>query len=183
MHFDFATALPILERTPRVLRAALENLSSEWTDHSYGTNPDGSPTWSARDIVAHFIHTERTDWMVRVRHILQHGDSLPLPPFDRHGHASIMGNHTIITLLDIFADERASNLIELRALNLTLRDLATPGTHPALGPVTLRQLLATWVVHDLNHSAQICKAMAYQYHTEVGVWSQYLSILSPPAPR
>lgn len=183
MHFDFATALPILERTPRVLRTALEQLPSDWTDHPYGTNPDGSPTWSVRDIVAHLIHTDRTDWMVRAHHILKHGDALKLPPFDRYGHKPLAESHEVAALLDIFAAERASKLAELRALNLTTQDLAKPGMHPALGNVTLGQLLATWVVHDLNHTAQICKAMAYQYHTEVGVWSQYLSILSPPAPR
>lgn len=183
MHFDFATALPILERTPRVLRTALEHLSPEWTDHSYGVNPDGTPTWSVRDIVAHLIHTDRTDWMVRAHHILRHGDAIKLPPFDRHGHKSIAQDNSVAALLDIFAAERAGKLSELRALTLTPQDLARPGMHPALGNVTLGQLLSTWVVHDLNHTAQICKAMAYQYHTEVGVWSQYLSILSPPAPR
>jgi uncharacterized damage-inducible protein DinB len=183
MHFDFSTALPILERTPRVLRTALEGLSPEWTDCHYGTNPDGSPTWSCRDIVAHLIHTDRTDWMVRAHHMLQHGDSLKLPPFDRYGHAPLAEAHNVSALLDIFAAERASTLAELRALTLTQQDLAKPGMHPALGSVTLGQLLATWVVHDLNHTAQINKALAYQYHDQVGVWSQYLSILSPPAPR
>lgn len=183
MHFDFATALPVLERTPRVLRTALEHLSPEWTDHLYGTNPDGSPTWSVRDIVAHLIHTDRTDWMVRAHHILKHGDSLKLPPFDRNGHKQLAESHDVAALLDIFASERAAKLAELRELELTQQDLTKPGMHPALGNVTLGQLLATWVVHDLNHTAQICKAMAYQYHAEVGVWSQYLSILSPPAPR
>ena len=183
MHFDLPTALPILERTPSVLRTALGNLSTEWTEHNYGTNPDGSPTWSARDIVAHLIHTDRTDWMVRVHHILKHGDSLKLPPFDRNGHTPLAEAHDVAALLEIFTAERASKLAELRALNLTSHDLTKPGMHPALGNVTLSQLLSTWVVHDLNHTAQICKAMAYQYHTEVGVWSQYLSILSPPAPR
>jgi uncharacterized damage-inducible protein DinB len=183
MHFDFATALPILERTPGVLRTALEQLPSDWTDHPYGTNPDGSPTWSVRDIVAHLIHTDRTDWMVRAHHILRHGDSLKLPPFDRYGHMPLAERHDVAGLLGIFAAERASKLAELQALNLTTQDLGRPGMHPALGNVTLGQLLSTWVVHDLNHTSQICKAMAFQYHKEVGVWSQYLSILSPPAPR
>ncbi len=166
-----------LSRTPGVLGALVRGLGKEWTHADYG-----SGTWSAAEVVAHLIHAERTDWIPRARIILEHGDSRPFDAFDRNGHATLM-RHSLDELLDLFARERAASLAELRRLVTSEADLDRPGTHPALGRVTLRNLLATWTVHDLNHIAQMCKAMAYQCKGEVGAWEAYLSILSPPNPR
>lgn len=155
----------------------LEGLGPEWTDRDYGTG-----TWHAREVVAHLIFGERTDWLPRLRHILKHGDRSPFDPFDRAGHAPLL-SHSLAELLDLFERERADGLRELAALKLTEADLSRAGRHPALGGITVGNLLATWVVHDLNHIAQISKAMAYQFKTQAGPWERYLSILSPPNPR
>jgi hypothetical protein len=115
--------------------------------------------------------------------ILKHGESRAFDPFDRAGHEQMCKEKSMAELLDLFDAEREKSLNELRKLPLTAANLARRGRHPAFGVVTLEQLLATWVVHDLNHIAQLCKAMAYQHKTEVGPWERYISILAPPAPR
>ncbi len=178
MNFSLESALPILQRTPAVIRSLLADLPREWTHSNYGQD-----TWTAHEILGHLIFGERTDWIPRARHILAHRDATPFDPFDRAGHFPLCQQHTTAELLDIFERERAQSLADLRAMNLTSAMLATPGRHPALGPVTLSHLLATWVAHDLNHIAQICKAMAFQHKEAVGPWQQYLSILAPPNPR
>ncbi len=172
MNFDLQQALEILERTPDVLRTLLGGLSDSWVRNNYG--PD---TFSPFDVVGHLIHGEQTDWMVRVRVILEHGDSEPFEPFDRYAMYEASKGKSLSQLLQHFAELRTKNLDHLRALHLTPVMLDRPGTHPALGAVTLRQLLATWVVHDLNHLHQIAKSMAHQYRDEVGPWREYLSIL------
>lgn len=169
---------PILERTPAVLRALLSGLDATWVQRPYGPN-----TWSAHEVVAHLIFAERTDWLPRARHILAHGNASPFPPFDRAGHAGLAREHATEELIDLFARERAEGLAALDALRLTEADLARSGLHPALGPVTLGNLLATWAVHDLNHIAQISKALAFQQREAVGAWANYLSVLAPPNPR
>ncbi len=178
MEFDLTTSMPILARTPTVVRALLSGLDDAWTANNYGPQ-----TWSAKEIVAHFIWADRTDWLPRARHILEFGQESPFPPFDRQGHEPLCREHSLPELLEIFAQERAENLRELAALELTPELLQRQGKHPALGTATLGQLLATWTVHDLNHIAQICKAVSYQYKSAVGPWEAYLSILSPPDPR
>lgn len=178
MEFTLDRTLEILERTPRVLRALLSGLSEDWTHTPYG--PD---TWSAREVVAHLIHGEVTDWIPRARIILEEGEARHFDPFDRAGHAEPSRGQSLAQLLDEFEDLRKRNLAMLQSWQLTEAHLDKRGRHPALGPATLRQLLATWAVHDLNHMAQCCKAMAHQYKGEVGPWEAYLSILSPPAPR
>jgi uncharacterized damage-inducible protein DinB len=178
VQFNLDQSIPILSRTPAVLRALLADLSPEWTERPYGEN-----TWSAKEVVGHLLHGERTDWIARMNIILEQGESRPFDRFDRAGHKPMMQTHSLSHLLDLFEAERKKNLDILRSKNLTSADLTKRGTHPALGTVTLANLLATWAVHDLNHIAQICKAMAYQYKGEVGPWEQYLSILSPPNPR
>jgi hypothetical protein len=120
--------------------------------------------------------------MPRLRLIMRGGEST-FEPFDRNGHKALCREKTTGELLSLFGSLRESNLVELRSLKIVETDLERRGRHPALGPVTLGQLLATWVVHDLNHTAQICKALAYQHRQEVGPWEAYLSILAPPAPR
>ncbi len=178
MKYNIERSIAILERTPTVLRALLGGLPDAWTGQTYGPQ-----TWTAKQVVGHFIWGERTDWMPRVRHILEHGAEAAFEPFDREGHRALCEESALGELLRIFAEERMANLVALRALHLTPEDLARVGCHPALGPVTLSQLLATWTVHDLHHIGHICKAMACQYRGEVGPWEAYLSILAPSQPR
>jgi hypothetical protein len=172
MQFRLEHAYEVLERTPPLLRAWLAERDAAWTHANYG--PD---TFSPFDVVGHLIAGERTDWMARLRIILQNGPSRPFDRFDRTAMYAESRGKTMQQLLAAFEQLRARNLGELRSLNLLPEQLALPGMHPDLGAVTLQQLLATWVVHDLNHIAQIAKAMAYQYRDQVGPWSAYLPIL------
>lgn len=172
MSFTLPHTVAILERTPAVLRAWLGGLGEEWTHANYGEK-----TFSPFDVVGHLLHGEKTDWLGRAKLILEHGEAVPFTPFDRYALYEDSKGKTLNELLDSFAELRAKNLAELRAMKLTPPQLDLRGTHPALGTVTLRQLLATWAVHDLNHLHQIAKAMAYQYREEVGPWKEYLSIL------
>ena len=172
MPFRLEQPIEILERTPSVLRALLAGLSEPWVMNNYGPE-----TWSPFDVVGHLIHGEKTDWIPRARIILDDGPSRAFEPFDRFAqYEGSKGKH-IDQLLDEFESLRRQNLEALRAMRLTAAQLDLPGTHPALGPVTLRQLLATWVCHDLNHVHQIAKSMAYQYRNEVGAWREYITIL------
>ncbi|MGE3179992.1 MAG: DinB family protein [Phycisphaerae bacterium] len=172
MQFNLQHAVEILQRTPSVLRAMLSGLSAPWVSNNYGVD-----TFSPFDVVGHLIHGEKTDWMVRVRMILDDGESQAFAPFDRYAMYEASKGRTIDELLREFAELRAENLVSLAALHLDATNLALRGTHPAFGSVTLEQLLATWVVHDLNHIHQIAKSMAYQYREAVGPWREYLSIL------
>jgi hypothetical protein len=168
----------ILARTPAVLRTLLEGLPDDLVRANYGPE-----TWSPHEIVGHLVHGEQTDWMPRFRHIYDAGDTIPFAPFDRNGHVSLCREKSPRELLEIFQALRATNLAELRSKPVQPADLARRGRHPALGTVTLSQLLATWAVHDLNHISQVCKAIAFQQSKAVGPWEAYLSILAAPAPR
>ncbi|MFT3882832.1 MAG: DinB family protein [Gemmatales bacterium] len=172
MSFDLEHALEVLQRTPSVLHSLLHCLSDFWCKSNYGPE-----TFSPFDVVGHLIHGEETDWMVRAHIILEQGEAQPLPPFDRYAMYETSRGKTMADLLAEFAQLREKNLNDLRALKLTPEQLDKRGTHPALGTVTLKQLLATWVAHDLNHLHQIAKAMAYQYRNEVGPWREYLTFL------
>jgi hypothetical protein len=178
MELTLSRCREILTRTPAVLRALLSGLGDHWTTPNYGEG-----TWSAHDIVAHLINCERTDWIPRVRSILEGPSDRTFPPFDRQGYLAEARTKPLSALLDEFEHCRRETLAALDSFQLTEADLGKQGLHPALGPATLRNLLATWTVHDLNHISQICKAMAYQYKEQVGPWQAYLSILSPPSPR
>jgi len=173
MRVEMNDAMDVLERTPGALRALLGGLADGWILENEG--PD---TFSPHDVVGHLIHGERTDWIPRVRLILEHGASKPFEPFDRFGFREYATGVAIDTLLADFARLRAENLAILRGLGLTPEQLALPGTHPFLGAVTLGQLLASWVVHDLGHLAQAARVMAKQYRAEVGPWTEFLGILS-----
>lgn len=172
MNFLLDDAIDVLQRTPAVLRSLLDGLSDGWTLSNYG-----EATFSPFDVVGHLIHGERTDWMVRARVILEHGEATPFEAFDRYAMYEDSKGKSVAELLETFALLRAKNLEELRSLRLTSEQLGLRGTHPALGPVTLRQLLATWVVHDHNHIHQIAMSMAFQYGADVGPWRGYLGIL------
>ncbi len=168
----------ILTRTPATLRSLLSGVSDFWLHATYG-----SDTFSPFDVVGHLIEGEKTDWMVRARLILEHADSRPFEKYDRYAQFEASRGKTIDNLLDEFAELRTGNLQSLRALRLSPADLDRRGLHQALGSVTLGQLLATWATHDLNHLAQIAKAMATQYQTEIGPWREYLGILKSPITR
>jgi hypothetical protein len=173
MSFDFAETLDLLERTPAVVDSLLRGTSPAWH-----TADEGPGTWSAFDVVGHFIHGEETDWVPRARIILEHGDARPFEPFDRFAQLTRFAGWPLPRLLDRFAELRRENLETVRGWQLTEAQLALPGRHPELGPVTLRQLLATWAVHDLNHVAQIARVLAKRSTDEVGPWRAYLSILN-----
>ena len=174
MDFTFGEALPILRRTPLVVRDLLEDLPASWT-----AAVEGPSTWSPYDVVGHLIHGERDDWMPRVEHLLQHGDAVPFPPFDREAMFEASRGKALGELLETFAYERAESLNGLAALGLTDADLSRRGRHPEFGVVTLGQHLSTWVAHDLGHVSQIVRVMARQYTDAVGPWKAYLSILNP----
>ena len=170
--FDLAHALEVLERTPAAFRALLGGLSEEWTAPN-----EGADTFSAFDNLGHLVHGERTDWIPRARIILEHGRSRPFDPFDRFAQAHESRGKHCGDLLDELARLRAANLETLRGWRLTESELALEGEHPALGRVTLAQLLAAWVVHDLGHLAQTSRVMAKQYRDAIGPWRAYLPIV------
>jgi hypothetical protein len=170
-------AVALLERTPGVLRVMLKGLPAAWVEAN-----EGAGTWTPYDVVGHLIHGERTDWMPRVRHLLTHGDAQPFPPFDRDAMFRESSGRTLDELLDTLADLRRGSLAELAGLALTDADLDRRGRHPALGEVTLRQHLATWVAHDLTHVHQVVRTLARRYDREVGPWRAYLSILRDVRP-
>jgi len=171
--FVLDEAMAILSRTPAALDALLRGLPESWI-----TANEGGSTWSAFDVVGHLIHGEETDWLPRAKIILEHGATRPFEKFDRLAQFELSDGLTLDTLLDEFAAFRKRNLDELRALRLDDADLDRPGRHPELGPVTMRQLLATWMAHDLDHVMQISRVLARQYSDEVGPWRAYLRVIS-----
>jgi hypothetical protein len=172
MDFDVTTAVAVLERTPRVLRAMLTGLGSEWIDAN-----EGAETWSPYDNVGHLIHGERTDWIPRAQIILAQGENRRFTPFDRFAQFRESEGKSLADLLDEFSNLRSGNLTTLAGWRLSDEQLALKGEHPALGTVTLQQLLSAWVVHDLGHIAQIARVMAKQYRDAVGPWRAYLPVL------
>lgn len=173
MAFDLAEACAILERTPAILRAWLTDLPEPWVRADEGPN-----TWSAFDIVGHLIDGEETDWIPRARIILARARPPRFEPYDRFRHRSRNRGRSLDSLLEEFQGLRDANLRLLRSWSLTAQDLALPGEHPSLGQVTLAQLLAGWVVHDLGHIAQVVRVMAKQYRAAVGPWVPYLPVLT-----
>ena len=170
--FSLGESVPILERTPFVLRTLLAGLPEPWI-----VSNEGPDTWSPFDIVGHLIHGERTDWIPRAELILAHGESIVFPPFDRFAQFEASRGKSLAGLLDTFADLRSANVRRLRELVADADVLSRRGRHPELGPVTLGQHLATWVAHDLSHLAQIARVMARRYRTAVGPWRAYLPLL------
>ena len=172
MRFDLDHSIEILERTPQILKIMLTGLSDEWTR----TN-EGAETWNAYDIVGHLIHGELTDWIPRAEVILSEGESKHFMPFDRFAQFELSKGKSLTDLLAEFEALRKKNIQRLRSKNITTENLEEKGIHPDFGEVALSQLLATWVVHDLNHIAQISRVMAKQYKDAVGPWTAYLRIL------
>ena len=171
--FALDDALALLARTPGSVDALLRGLPRAWT-----TATEGANTWSPFDVIGHLIHGELTDWVPRAKLILEHGNARPFEKFDRFAQRDASSGKTLEQLLDEFATLRRRNLDELQSLQLTDADLDRPGLHPELGAVTMRQLLATWVAHDLDHVMQIARVLARQYSDEVGPWRAYLRVIS-----
>jgi DinB family protein len=172
MEFKLEHVTEILRRTPSTLNSLLRDLPEPWL-----VNDEGPDTWSPYDIVGHLIHGDEADWIPRAKIILEHGETRPFEAFDRVAMFEKSKGKSIAELLDTFARLRAENLRELQQWNLTADLLEKRGMHPELGVVTLKQLLATWVAHDLGHIRQVVRVMAKQYRDEVGPWKAYLSIL------
>jgi hypothetical protein len=169
--FNLEEAVAILERTPASLSALLTGVPDRWVRAT-----EGDGTWSPYDVIGHLIHGERTDWIPRARHIMS-GERQAFEPFDRTAQLTESNGKGLGELLATFSELRRENMAQLAGMNLTSEDLNRTGLHPALGEVRLWQLLATWVVHDLDHVGQIVRTMAKTYSTAVGPWSEYLSIL------
>ena len=171
--FTLEEATAILSRTPATVDALLRGLADGWIAAN-----EGGTTWSPFDVVGHLIHGEQADWVPRAKIILEHGEARPFDKFNRLAQFTASAERTLPELLDTFAALRRKNLDELRALRLCDADLDRPGTHPELGPVTMRQLLATWMAHDLDHVMQISRVLGRQYADEVGPWRAYLRVIS-----
>jgi hypothetical protein len=173
MEFDLDSSMNVLGRTPATLGALLEGLPAPWARGNEG--PD---TFSPFDVIGHLIDGEETDWIPRARIILARGPDPRFAPYDRFRHRARNVGRSLDALLAEFAELRAANLEQLRGWGLTAVELDLPGIHPSLGGVTLRQLLAAWVVHDLGHLAQVARVMAKQYREAAGPWVPYLPVLT-----
>ncbi|MBL7738340.1 MAG: DinB family protein [Chitinophagaceae bacterium] len=173
MNFDLNRSCEILERTPAVLQTLLAGLSDAWI-----MNNEGPETFSPYDVVGHLIHGEKTDWRIRTNMIIGYGELKSFEPFDRFAQNEISKGKSLRQLLDEFEQLRKDNMTWFRSLRFSEGDLDKKGIHPVLGPVSLRQLLSTWVVHDLTHIAQITRVMAKQYKEEIGPWTEFFRILS-----
>lgn len=174
MTFRLQDAVRILKSTPRVFTALFRDLPEEWL-----RSRDTPDTFSAIDVLGHLIYGEQTDWIPRTKIILECGESRPFDPFDRRGYQPLLEGKSSADLLNMFAELRAHNLDALESMQLGQSELDLTGRHPELGKVTLRNLLATWAVHDLGHTSQVARTLASPYRGEVGPWRAYLSILDP----
>lgn len=173
MEFDLDTSVYVLRRTPATLHGLLVGLAEP-----LARGNEGAETFSPFDVVGHLIDGEETDWMTRARIILSDAADKKFTPYDRFRHRGRNANRTLASLLDDFARLRGENLAELTGWHVTPAQLELTGTHPTFGPVTLRMLLAAWVVHDLGHIAQIARVMAKQYRDEVGPWTPFMPVLT-----
>lgn len=172
--FDLDEGVAVLERTPAALRALLSGLPEPWV-----VATEGAETFSAFDNVGHLIHGERADWIPRARLILAQGTNRTFEPYDRFAQVRESAGKSLAQLLNEFEALRFGNLATLRGWRISEAQLALTGEHPALGPVTLRQLLATWAAHDLGHLAQVARVLAKRHGAAVGPWQAYLSVLHP----
>jgi hypothetical protein len=173
MEFDMERSIDVLRRTPASLSALLEGVDEAWS-----RGREGPETFSPFDVVGHLVDGEETDWIPRARIILARGPDPVFEPYDRFRHRQRNVGRSLESLLQEFARLRAANLDILRSWSLTDAELGLPGNHPGLGRVTLRQLLAAWVVHDLGHIAQVARVMAKQYREAIGPWVPYLPVVT-----
>ena len=173
MKYTTNEAIQVLEKTPLVLRSLLSGLADGWI-----MSNEGPDTFSPYDVIGHLIHGEKTDWATRAKIILAFGISKPFTPWDRFAQYEESKGKNLHQLLDEFEAVRKENMQWFTSLNLTEADLDKTGMHPKLGEVTLKNLLSTWVVHDLTHIAQITRVMAKQYKEEMGPWPEFFKILS-----
>ncbi|TJY39626.1 DinB family protein [Cohnella pontilimi] len=173
MNFKMVEAIEVLERTPQALEYFLSGLSEGWLQGN-----EGEGTWNVNEVIGHLIEGEKHDWIPRLEIILQDGERKTFAPFDRNAHLNEKPVRSIEEKLHEFKTLRALNINKLKALVDPEMDLELTGSHPALGTVKLRELLSTWVVHDLTHIVQIVRVMAERYRTDVGPWIQYLGILT-----
>lgn len=173
MKFQLTEACTILERTPAFLNELLRDLPGQWI-----LSNEGPETFSPFDVVGHLIHGEKTDWVVRTKWILEKGTAIPFEPYDRFAQARNSEGKSMEQLLEEFRLLREQNLEWIRSQHWKEEDFEKRGQHPVLGEVTLRNLLSTWVVHDLTHIAQITRVMAKQYTREIGPWSSFFRILN-----
>jgi len=173
MRFDLELSMEVLGRSPATLHGLLNGVGEPWV-----RSTEGPDTFSPFDVVGHLIDGEETDWIPRARIILAQGPDLRFEPYDRFRHRARNADRTLESLLAEFTRLRTANLDLLRSWKLTARELDLPGEHPSLGRVTLRQILAAWVVHDLGHLAQVARVMAKQYRDEVGPWVPFLPVLT-----
>lgn len=173
INFNLKEATEILERTPAVLTSLLSGLSEKWI-----YNNEGGESWNPYDVVGHLVHGEKKDWVLRTKTILEYEERKTFEPFDRFAQFNDSKGKTLNDLLEEFAKLRKENITELMKLNLKENDLDKKGIHPEFGTVTLKQLLSTWVVHDLSHIRQIARVMAKQYKTEIGPWEKYLRVVN-----
>ena len=173
MAHNLSETIALLERTPGALNALLRDLPESWTDRN-----EGEGTFTVADVIGHLIHADKENWLARAHRILADGESKPFDKFDRWGHVEICHGKSLPRLLDDFARIRANCLDELRSLNLQPAQLALRGNHPALGSVTLSELLATWAAHDLTHIHQISRILAGSYRDEVGPFAKFLGVLN-----
>ncbi len=165
--------LEILSRTPKVLAAQLSGLAPEWLH-----TREIAEAWSPFEVLGHLVHGEQTDWVPRVVRLLEHGEQKPFEPFDRSAHLDQFEGEDVEVLLRHFSELRRVSLASLAALQLDAAQMERTGTHPAFGRVKLSELLATWVVHDLGHLAQISRVMARRWGQEVGPWVEFLPVLT-----
>jgi hypothetical protein len=172
MDLKLPQALQVLGRTPATLRSLLQGLSEDWI-----LADEGPESFNPRDVLGHLIDGEETDWFPRLQIMLQHGEARPFDTFDRFAFREKYQDKTVVELLNIFERMRGQNLQGVKTMNLQPRQLDLKGSHPQLGAVTVRQLFATWVVHDLSHIAQITRVMSKQYKEAVGPWKDYISII------
>lgn len=172
MNFRFEEAIALLERTPASLEIFMSGMPDGWTQCK-----EGEGTWNAEEVIGHLIEAEKNNWIPRIETLLQYGENQQFPPFDRFAHLDKNANTTLEQKLAAFKEIRQENIRKLRELADPAEDLDRRGIHPEFGSVTLRELLATWTVHDLTHLAQISRVMAERYRKDVGPWEQYLGIL------
>ncbi|MET3290599.1 UNVERIFIED_CONTAM: hypothetical protein ABID98_003169 [Brevibacillus sp. OAP136] len=172
MNVTLKEAIEILERTPQTLESFLSGLSNPWLECN-----EGDETWNPTEVIEHLIEGEKTNWIPRMEMILRDGESKPFPPFDRFAHLQENAERTIEQKLQEFKTLRQQNIAKLQELVDPEAHFELTGVHPAFGPVKARELLSTWVVHDLTHIAQIVRVMAERYRTDVGPWKEYLGIL------